>query len=104
MALKSLYNVVIRLSGVYTGYSSGDSIITYWDDVNTDFVVKKNGTQINSGPQLGNIQQVGPTGATYNPYSLSIFPPNSTIYQFCDGGDLNYFDFQQSFPYAARKI
>jgi len=103
MALKSIFKIVFKNS-VNTGYVANDKVIVYWDTTASDFVTKKNGTQIYSGANLGRDEYITNAGDYTKNYTVSIEPKNSTIYQFCNGGDLNYFEFSQAFPYADRLI
>lgn len=93
--LRPLFEITIWTNSI-TGYSNGDIVINYWDEDTSDFIVKKNGTTVTSGADIT------------EPYSNNLYtvkiPNNTTVYQFCSGGDLNYFEFNQSFPYAVRKI
>jgi len=103
MALKSIFKITFK-NGVNTGFVADDKVIVYWNTTSSDFVVKKNGTQIYTAAELGVPDYITNGGVYTKNYAVSIEPKNSTIYQFCDGGDLNYFEFSQYFPYANRLI
>jgi len=90
MALNVLY--YINLLSSISPWSSGDSVIVYWDDVNNSFVVKRNGSTETTGPDLGTLE-------TYVAYKKP--------YQFCEGTTLNTFQLigngnNPYFPYVEK--
>jgi len=103
MALKSIFKIVFKNS-VNTGFVANDKVVVYWNTTTSDFVVRKNLSIIYTGADLGRDEYITNSGTYTKNYTVSIEPKNSTIYQFCDGGDLNYFEFSQFFPYATRIV
>lgn len=102
MALNSLWKFVFKNS-VNSPFVADDVVIVYWDDTSLDFVTKLNGSQIYSGPDLGEPKSRDRRNPTIN-YTIYQEPADQPKTQYCEVTDLITFPYILSFPYAFKSI
>lgn len=99
MADIKLLTILWRQNSPYGGYSSGDTVITYYDTSNKQFKVTKNGTTITSGNQIPQTFYI--SGSTPDTYYKSEFTEQVLI---CDGFSKVKYQRESAFPYLSKTL
>lgn len=102
MALNSLFKIVFKTAD-NPPFVANDVIIIYWDEESTDFITKLNGTQIYTGPDLGQNKSRSRTDPIIY-YTVAQEPYELPPYRFCDGPNLVWFAPSRTFPYSVKNI
>jgi len=102
MAEISLWKFVFKNS-VNAPFVADDVVIVYYDDVALNFVTKLNGTQIYSGPSLGEPKSRDRRSPIIN-YTIFQEPADQPTRRYCEVTDLISFPYILTFPYAFKAI